>query len=164
MVFSLKYVLCHSRKNNIAACHLHVIFDLWYKLKNLTLHLFLWCKILSLFFFFRLSFFSYKDPFTLVFNQNSTGRQRLTTKVQGKEHWILVYIYLQYLFLKCAWFNTACHLMTTLMTKYFMQALDETAMDYDISKWSKMCMATQIWIHMTGMHIRCMLAKKVIWC
>ncbi len=45
--------------------------------------------------------------------------------------------------------------MTTLMTKYFMQALDETAMDYDTSKLSKMCMDTQIWIHMTGMHIRC---------
>ncbi|XP_042585614.1 forkhead box protein P3-like isoform X3 [Cyprinus carpio] len=31
---------------------------------------------------FRLSFLSYKDPFTLIFNQNSTGRQRLTTKAQ----------------------------------------------------------------------------------
>ncbi|XP_039513703.1 forkhead box protein P3 isoform X1 [Pimephales promelas] len=32
---------------------------------------------------FRLSILCYKDPFTLVFNQNSTGRQRLTTKAQG---------------------------------------------------------------------------------
>ncbi|XP_016331243.1 forkhead box protein P1-like [Sinocyclocheilus anshuiensis] len=32
---------------------------------------------------FRFIFLSYKEPFTLVFNQNSTGRQRLTTEVQG---------------------------------------------------------------------------------
>ncbi|XP_043102450.1 forkhead box protein P3 isoform X2 [Puntigrus tetrazona] len=32
---------------------------------------------------FRLLFLSYKDPVTVVFNQNCTGRQRLTTKAQG---------------------------------------------------------------------------------